>query len=618
MITRTQRTLVVGAAVAALVVAANASHGAYFSQSWGWVALAFLVPSTVLVILGRVAAPGPLRAAFACLVGALAVWIALSTIWSLSAAASAREVERVLVYVAVAAAVAFVLRRGDGPAVAGGAFVGITAIAAWGLATRLFPERFGSFDDRYNTYRLAEPLGYWNAAGLLATIGVLLAFGVAAHARRGVVAIVAAGAVPVLTSTLYFTFSRGAWAALIIGFVSSVALDPRRLRLIWTSLVVSVPAFACVAYGSRLEALTTEDAFPAAVSREGPRMAVAVVIAVPATMFAAALARAISVRFEPSARSRRWFDLALVGGGVVVAAGVLAALGGPRDAWNEVQQRFEAEGAGGVDLNQRLFSISGNGRAQSLRVAWDAGRDHPVVGTGAGTFEIIWYEQRPDALVIRDAHSLYVEVFNELGLVGLVLLVAALAAPVVAALRSRRSRFVAAAFGAYVAWLASSALDWHWEMVGLTTTALLVGSVGLASAERRRHGLLGDGSRLALVGVTGTLSVFAVWSLVGNQALFAGREAVARKDWSEAYDEARRARALLGWSHEPLIVLGDAEAGLGDRQGALEAYREAVERNPRSWSAWLRLAQVARGAERAAAYDRVHQLNPREEDLPGE
>jgi hypothetical protein len=251
-------------------------------------------------------------------------------------------------------------------------------------------------------------------------------------------------------------------------------------------------------------------------------------------------------------------------------------------------------------------------------VAWDAGVDHPVAGTGAGTFEFIWYEQRPSGLIVRDAHSLYVEMFHELGVAGLALLVAALSLPIVAVIRSRRSRFVATAFGAYVAWLASSALDWHWEMVGLTTTALLVGSVGLVSAERRSRGPLHDGSRLALVGMTGTLSVFAVWSLVGNQALFAGREAVARKDWAEAHDHARRARALLGWSHEPSIVLGDAEAGLGDREGALDAYREAVETNPRSWAAWLRLAQVARGPERVAAYDRVHQLNPREEDLPGE
>ncbi len=75
-------------------------------------------------------------------------------------------------------------------------------------------------------------------------------------------------------------------------------------------------------------------------------------------------------------------------------------------------------------------------------------------------------------------------------------------------------------------------------------TALLVGSVGLLASERRSRELMLPGSRLALFGLTATLSVLAVWSLVGNQALFAGREAVARKDWSEARDHAVRAQIV--------------------------------------------------------------------------
>lgn len=618
MITRTQRTAIVGAAVAAFVVAANASDGAYFSQSWGWVALAFLIPATVLVILGRVGAPGRLRVAFAGLVAALGAWIALSTIWSLSVPASARESERMLVYVALALAVALVLRRGDGPAVAGGAFAGIVAVATWGLATRCFPDSFDSFDDAFNSYRLAEPLGYWNATGLLATLGLLLGLGIAAHARRAVLAVIAAAALPVLATTLYFTFSRGAWGALMIGLVVAVALDPRRLRFVWTSLAASIPAGFCIAYGSQLDAMTTEDPVRAAAVREGQRMAVVVALAVPASAAAAAVARAVARRVDPGSRARRGFDVALAGVAVLAVAAVLVALGGPRDAWNEVEQRFNADPVGDVDLNRRLFSISGNGRSQQLRVAWNAARERPLVGNGSGTFEYLWYERRPDRLIVRDGHSLYMETFAELGVVGLTLLAAALLVPLVAAARARRSRLVGAAAGAYVAWLAASAFDWHWEMVGLTTTALLAASVGLLSAERRGGAPLGEGSRLALAGVTGTLSVLAVWSLVGNQALFAGREAVLRKDWSAAYDDARRARALLGWSAEPLVVLGDAEAGLGDREGALEAYRTATEKDSRDWAAWLRLAQVARGAERRAAYDRVHELNPREEGLPGE
>lgn len=622
MITRTQRTVVVAAAVAALVVAANSSDGAYFSQSWGWVALAVLAPSTLLLIFDRVTAPGWLRIIFASLLCALGAWIALSTIWSLSPSGSAREVERVLVYVSMALAVALVLRRGDGPAVAGGALVGVVTISAYGTATRLFPERFDSFDsfdDPFNTYRLAEPLGYWNATGLLATLGVLLAIGVTAHTRRTVVALAAAATLPVLVSTLYFTFSRGAWAGLIVGFVGMVALDPRRLRLLWMALMLSAPCVACVAYGSRLDALTTEAAVESAAAEQGERMAVVVGLAIAASVSAAAIGRAVAARVLPSKRTRRVGDFALIGLGVAVLATALAAAGGPRTAWSEFEEKFNADTVGAVDdLNDRLFSVSGNGRSATLGVARSAGRERPVVGHGSGTFEYLWYERRPTLLVVRDGHSLYVEMFAELGLVGLLLLASALLVPLVSAARARRSRFVASAAGAYLAWMASSAFDWHWEMVGLTATALLVGSACLLAAERRTGGALLSRSRLALVGLTGTLSVFAVWSLVGNQALFAGYEAVERKDWGAAYDHGRRAEELLAWSHEPYFVLGDAAAGSGDRENALRAYREAVEKDPENWLAWLRLARVARGAERDAAYDRVHELNPREEGLPGE
>jgi tetratricopeptide (TPR) repeat protein len=128
---------------------------------------------------------------------------------------------------------------------------------------------------------------------------------------------------------------------------------------------------------------------------------------------------------------------------------------------------------------------------------------------------------------------------------------------------------------------------------------------------------LGTRARALLISAGVLLSVLAVWSLVGNQALFAGQEALARKDWLDARKHGRRAHALLFWSSEPELVLGDAAAGLGDREGALDEYRDAVATDPESWVAWLRVAQVARGAERADAYRRVRELNPREEGLPG-
>jgi O-antigen ligase len=614
--TRTQRTYAVAAAVAAIVTAANASKGAYFSQSWGWVALAFLMPSTVLLILDRVRVPGQLRSAYVVLVGALAAWIAMSTIWSLSVGATTRELERMLVYVSVAFAVAFVLRRGDGPGVVGGALLGITLVTAYGVVTRLFPDRFDAAVDRFNATRLAEPLGYWNAYGLLTALGAILAIGVVVHARRRWWVVGAGALLPLFIVALYLSFSRGSWLALFFGLAAALALDPRRLTTLWSLALLAPASVLGALFASRQDALTSDRVPAADVAHDGHRLAAVLVVVIVVSAALAWIARVVATRVPASARVRRSGALILAGVAVGVVVATLAALGGPTAAVDEVRARFEAAQVIGTSLNDRLFSISGTGRADTIRVAWDAAMEHPLGGTGAGTYEINWYEHRPKPVDVRDAHSLYVETFSELGLVGLVLLLAALAVPLVAGIRARNSRLVAPACGAYVAWLAASGLDWHWEMAGPTATAFLVGSVGLVAAERRAGQPVGPGGRLALVGVGATLSVLAVWSLVGNQALFAGRDAIARKDWSEARSDARRARALLFWSREPDFVLADAAAGLGDREGALQALREAVDRDPNDWVAWIRLAEVASGAEREAAFERVRELNPLVEGVP--
>jgi O-antigen ligase len=619
-LTRTRRTYVLALAVGALVTAANASQGGYFSQSWGWIALAFLIPTSILLIVDGASAPGRLRASFAALMVAFGVWIALSAAWSISSAASIRELERMLVYVAVALAVTLILRRGDGPAVLAGAALGVTLICGYALATRLLPDRLHSYDDPANSYRLAAPLGYWNSLGLLAAMGMLLALGFAAHARRTSLALASAGTIPMASTTLYFTFSRGGWVALTLGFLAAVAVDPRRIRLLWTSLVVAAPAAACIAYASTFDALTTEDVPDAAAEWAGHRVAIALCVGIVASVLGAWVARLTARRIDVSAQGRRRVAVVLASGAAAIVVGALAMAGGPFAAFDGFQKRFNAEPAvvGGADLNKRLFSVSGNGRSEALRVAWNAGRERPLLGHGSGTYEYIWYEKRPDLLVVRDAHSLYMETFAELGVVGLTLLVAALLVLAAGAIRARRMRFAGAAFGAFVAWSAAAALDWHWEMVGVTLTALLAGAVGIVSAERHRPAPLRAPARPLLIAACVVLSVCAVWSLVGNQALFAGREALARKDWVEAREHARRAQKLLIWSAEPALVLGDAAAGLGARHEALREYRDAVATDPHSWVAWLRVAQVTRGAERAEAYRRVRQLNPREEGLPGE
>ena len=518
-----------------------------------------------------------------------------------------------LVYVALAIAVAVVLRRRDAEPLGAGLFAGTVGIAGYALATRLFPNRLDGFDQPDVPYRLSEPIGYWNALGLLAAIGLLLGFGFAAHARRYTYAAAAAGSLPVLGTTLYFTFSRGAWVALILGAGVMVLLDPRRLRLIWSSAVIGGAVLVGVAVASRQDALTTEDGARADAITQGHRLAFVIGALIVASATLAVIARVVAARVAVERRGRRAVDLGLVAAVIAGAVVVLVSIGGPGDAWTKLRDRFESDPVAGPDLNARLFSVSGNGREQSLRVAWDAATEEPLVGHGAGTYESLWYQSRPSLMVIRDAHSLYAEVLAEVGIVGLVLLGLALLIPLVAAVRARRVRAVPAATGAYVTWLLASGLDWHWEMVGLTITALLAGGVALLAAEPgRARALPQPARRLLLVPVVG-LSLFAVVSLVGNQALFAGREALARHDRPAADEHGKRAKTLLPWSIEPEIVLGDAAAGARDRTTALEEYRQAAAADKDNWLVWWRIAQVASERERRAATARVRELNPREQ-----
>src|SRR5262249_7075994 len=195
--------------------------------------------------------------------------------------------------------------------------------------TRTFPDRFHSHGDQFASYRLAQPLGYWNALGLLATLGLVVALGFVAHARRTRMSVAAAASVPLVATTLYFTFSRGGWGALGGGLAAPVWLDPGGLRFLWCGLVVAVPAALCVASASRQDALTTLGSPPGEALRQGHRLAVVVVAATAASCVAAWGAGVVARRVRFSRRSARGADVALACLAVGSIVAVLVAGGGP-------------------------------------------------------------------------------------------------------------------------------------------------------------------------------------------------------------------------------------------------------------------------------------------------
>ena len=73
---------------------------------------------------------------------------------------------------------------------------------------------------------------------------------------------------------------------------------------------------------------------------------------------------------------------------------------------------------------ERFNDLSGASRDEFWRVAIDAFGEEPVCGNGAGTYQFAWNQLRAIPLPVLDAHSLYLEAFAELGLVGGLLVLA--------------------------------------------------------------------------------------------------------------------------------------------------------------------------------------------------
>ena len=120
----------------------------------------------------------------------------------------------------------------------------------------------------------------------------------------------------------------------------------------------------------------------------------------------------------------------------------------------------------------RIVSLSGHGRTALWRAAWREGRSHPVWGVGA------WSYRGPGGA--RIAHSLELQTFAELGLVGLLLVVAFVTSG------AARARRVPVAGAVFATWLVVSAVDWDWQLPAATLPALLVLAASARPATLRR------------------------------------------------------------------------------------------------------------------------------------
>lgn len=594
------------------VVALAGAQGGYFPSAWGWATFPLLwLAALALALRDRIRLSRPERAFLSLLFG-LTIWILLSATWSVASAASVLESQRALLYLAGVAAALLISRSRDVSRLLGGLLAAICAIALFSLATRVLPDRVGVFDAT-TVYRLAQPIGYWNGLAIFVAMGALLALAFAARANAVAIRAVSAAALVWLLPTFYFTFGRGAWIALGAGLVAAVAVDPRRLQqLAGLFVLLPLPALAVVA-SSREPALTHAGAAFARAVHDGHRLALVIVLLAVANALVALVFAFVERRFEPSLWTRRSFGALVVLLVLVGASVVFVRYGSPATLAHKGYRAFKAPPphARG-NLNKRLLSFSGNGRADLWRLAWDDARSHPFSGAGSGTYERYFLAHQPAGIGrVRDAHGLYIETLAELGPFGLILLLSALLVPLTALRQARAHPLIPGATGAYVAYLVHTGVDWDWELPAITLAALLCGATILVSARRSvRAPRLSARSRWAGVALMIVLAGLAAVGLVGNTALSRSEAAREHADWGRAATDARRAKTWMAWSPKPWEALGRAQLGAGLAPEARASFRKAISMDPGDWQLYYRLALASTGAERRRALAQAKRLFP--------
>ncbi len=588
---------------AAPVLAAN---GGYYPISWGWAAMALGWAAVVAAVLRERSLPTRYELVFVGGLVAFAAWLVVSMAWTEAPTATPLEIERTLVYVAAAAALFAIARRDQTRLLLGGVCTGTALVCAYGLATRLFPDHLTTAAS-LDASRLASPVGYWNGLGLVAVMGVLLALGLAARARTWAGRAGAGAAVPIMLLTLYFTYGRGSWASFAVGLLVLVAFDRRRVQLALVAAPLLIIAAFVVYDASRQVALTHTNASLTAASHAGHRLAVVVLVACLASACVALAARALEQRRTIPNRAHRagsWAMLALV---VVALVAVFAYYGSPVSLARRAYHSFTLDPTHVTNLNNRLFSLSSNGRIAEWKVAVHAFEAHPLGGIGAGAYAEYWAQHRSQAGQIQDAHSLYLETLAETGVVGLVLLVAALAAPLFAFWRARRRALSGAALAAYVAYLVGAAADWDWELSGVTLVALLCGGAILAAG---RSGATAQRYRLLPLVLGTAVALAALYGLIGNLAISASRTALASHQLGRAVEKAQRAEFWAPWSAEPWQIVADAQISVGRLSAARASLLTAIDKDPGNELLWLDLARASSGKAQAAALTEAHRLNP--------
>jgi tetratricopeptide (TPR) repeat protein len=564
------------------------------------------------------------------LIGGLAILSALSSLWSGSIELSVVEADRVLVYLGFFLA-AFLIAQTDQrrKRFAEGIAIAVALVALLSVSARLLPHVFDFAYVLGSGARMRYPLEYWNANGVAFGIGAALLLWLSRRSSWAGLRWASVGVLPALLLALYFTFSRGGVLSLLVACGCLIALSHDRLWLLGTLAIGALGAVPAILAVQARDSLSENALAQLSVDQGAEVLPILVGGIVLALLLfgglrwlerrgGATTGRALAISRHPTVLK-----------GIAVAAAVLAiaaaiAVGGR--AWDQftnsdVQFRND-------DPQQYFGQFSGTGRDDFWQVAIDAFGEEPLRGHGAGTYEFSWEQLRSLPQPSHDAHSLYLEAFAELGLLGglaVLALVGTLLWTGFSAWRAAggpRREMYAALLAGQLAFAVGAAIDWFWEIAAMGAIFFLLSAVLVAgrcaqlavagggrNEEQRRFGLAVAGMAAAWIA-----ALALIGPLLVDRELDSSRDAAESGNYAAAVDDAETARSIEPWAASPYLELGLIAEAQSEYPRASDLIGEAIEREDRNWQLYYVRARVEGEAGNAAAaradLERARQLNP--------
>jgi hypothetical protein len=599
-------------------------QGAYFGPVFypGAIGLFLVLALYLLIVPCPLRIDGGARIALLALTG-LAAWTLLSIFWSPVPAAAVEYSERAFAYAAVLFVAIWATRMlgpnmwaGLAPVAIAGAVVGVATTIAIGTRTDV-------------TWLLHEdgtlrfPIGYRNANAAFFLISMWALVGLAASGRgRWAVRALAMAMATVLVDLAILSQSRGSIPAFAIAFLIYLAISPRRLRA--TIYVVLALLPAAPAMPKMLDVYRYGVADPGIV---GPlhHAAVAVALSGLLSLVVAAVAiGAVEPRLrigEGRVRAISWATgiAALVV--VLVGAGVYTGRhGGPVNFVEERIDQFDQVGYPNLHGQGVRFGVNvGSNRHDFWRVSVDEGLAHPLLGGGAGSFQLAYLLHKRSDESPRDPHSIEALAFSELGFPGILLLLAFVVGGCMAVYRSRRrgppgsAVLVAAGAAGAAQWFVHTSYDWFWQYPAIAVAGVFMLGVACAPGLTAAEEGLRRPVRWTAAGWVALLALAAV-PLFFADAYTKRAEDEAGSDAAGAVTDYKRAAELNPLSDRALIGKAVVEARVGDETLALRTLGEASDRVPDDFVPYYLAAEIQAESNPAvarAAAAKARSLNPR-------